>query len=638
MDKNKTLLFELGTEELPPKTQLFSAKRLLFLTIEELKTYKITCENSQQFASPSRIGFMIYGIHYLKQQSNCECKISTENLIKLLKTTINIAIKKITIHKPMRWHDLNISFIRPVHWAVLLLGDKVINCKILNCNTSNISYGHKFNAPSPIKLQNVHEYTIKLYNIGKLIVHWHHRKEYLLKQIETIMQKNKMIAMLDESLIEEVNGTIEWPNAVLCNFNKRFLNIPREIIVTLLKKYQKCFPMLDVNKNLTHYFIVISNVDAVDTNLIARGNQRVINARLADAEFFYHTDRKKKLEEFLPYLKNIVFKTHLGSMFENTYRVAQIAHDISKEIGADHKKVHYTAILAKADLATGMAQSFPDMHGIIGKYYSKADGEHKEIYNSIEQHYWPKHANDKLPEYESAQIISIADKINEIVSVFENKKHDKDPFAIRRNTIAIIKIIKEKSLKISIENLIDNAIKSYKEKIDISIKKYIMIFFIERLRVIYKNNGLKVEIFNHLINLKHENLFDFDTHTTSLIHFLKNSNSKILLKNNKRISNIIKKYKNIDNIELLEKLLILREERELYNIFCSTKKYVAQLKEKKSYSKILEKLSVLNKPIESFFENIMIMDKEVELKNNRMALLEQVNQLIQSSGITQYNK
>ena len=679
MLKTKNLLFELGTEDLPPKVLQYLAKNLLENVLQSLNILKITYKKFRWFATPRRIGFFIENLATIQAKLTIKkegpfinkrfdnlkdiptreiigfaraCNVNITELkssetakgIRLIceftsfgKTTVTYlpkiidqSLQKLSTVKFMNWGSSEIQFVRPVHWVVLILGDTIVKCKILGCQTSNITYGHRFHSPEEIVLSSADNYFNILYRKGRIISDFAERKNRLISEAKSLALKKNAIVRFDNTLIEEITAIVEWPRALCCFFDPCFLRIPAEVLVLAIKNQQKSFPMMSSNNGkLINHFITISNIHSKKPDIVISGNNRVMSARLSDASFFYDTDIKISLQEYLPKLKKITFQKELGSMFDRAYRIALLSKYIAKEINADTSKSYRAGLLAKADLTTLMVCEFSELQGIIGKYYARAHYEDEVVCHSIEQQYWPKHANGELPECQVSQSVALAEKFDTLIGMFgilNFPSGDKDPLGLRRAAIGILRILKEKKCMLVLSKTINYGLSLYKKKLCFSLKNNLLKFFIDRLRVIYQKEFVSTNVFEAVFAVDFDNIVDFDSRIQAVLRFLKTPGAEQLCKNNKRITNILQtESTRLPSINPV--LFKTPEEKRLYKILLITEEKIAITILNKEYFKTFNCLLVLDKVINNFFCHVMVMDKNTFLQQNRLALLNKLHYL-----------
>ncbi|KPJ68038.1 MAG: hypothetical protein AMJ43_01080 [Coxiella sp. DG_40] len=565
----------------------------------------------------------------------CKKKQTGEKTITLLPNIVKEAVRTLPISRPMRWNSGEQEFVQPVHWIVLLYGNNVIKTDLFALEAGRETYGHRFHCKEKILITKPGEYVQILEQKGFVIADFEKRKAIIRKQIETIASKYGK-SKIDEVLLNEVTGLVEWPVALLGSFAKHFLRLPQEVLILSLQKHQKCFPIFDKKNKLLPYFITICNIRSKNPKRVIRGNERVINARLNDAEFFYNTDLKQPLDSHLNQLKNIIFQAKLGSLFDKTSRVAKLAEYISKQTAADLKQTNRAAMLAKTDLVTEMVKEFPELQGIMGFYYAMFYKEPKEVATALKEQYLPRFAGDELPKTKIGQALAIADRIDTLVGNFgvnQVPSGDKDPFGLRRAALGVLRIIQENQLPLDLEKLLVIAAQNYGFKID---HKLILDFLFERLHFWYLDKGVTPQVFASVLARFPTEPTDFDKRIQAVTEFQKLPEAEFLAIAVKRVRNILrdffKKCSQQDKEKILSgifKVALLREpaEQDLAKQIIAQEKAVKSLYERKEYIKALAVLAKLKQPIDKFFDTVMVMTDDQELRNNRLTLLQKLEDL-----------
>ncbi|WP_440682955.1 glycine--tRNA ligase subunit beta [Cysteiniphilum halobium] len=674
------LLFELGTEELPPKALKNMAQKLLENVCKALDDLEIGYQVKQFYASPRRLAFVIEQLQTTQKDKligkegpfidkaydeqgkptkaalgfakSCGVSFDKLNTIEhskgarlfyqvaqkgqqtkdIIADIIDQALKKLSIPKMMRWGDEEYQFVRPVHWAILLLGDELVDASFYGCKTSHISYGHRFHAPDAIHINDASEYVRKLED-AHVLVDWQVRKEKIITSAKALAEAQHANAVLNDDLVEEVTAIVEYPHALLCDFDQRFLRVPQEALISAMEEHQKCFALVDDNNKMINHFITMSNIVSSNPQTVIKGNNKVMAARLSDAAFFYDTDIKKPLETYVEKLKAVTFQKALGSVYDRTERIALLAQAIAKAIGADEKLAYRAGYLSKADLMTDMVYEFTDLQGTIGKYYAKAHGEDDDVCQAIEEQYWPKYAGDKLPQSKIAQALAIAEKMDTLVGIFgigQKPTGDKDPFALRRAAIGVLRILKEHHLAISLSTLIELSINTFQADqltVKADLKHGLKQFFIDRLKVIYKEEGIAGEVFEAVKAVDHTDVADFDARIHALIAFKSHTACERLAQSNKRVANILAKNA-VDNVLAIDQSLLHEAaEISLFEALCSVESNLSTLISDKKYQEALLILSTLDEPIAEFFEHVMVIAEDEKIKNNRLAILQKISHL-----------
>ncbi len=673
MDKSE-LFFEIGTEELPASfvkigMDLLNSKFSDLLNKNQIKFNKINT-----FGTPRRIGFYISEI-YLKQEDSIieqtgpakrvafdeygnptkaaigfaksqgvDVKdleiivtpkgeyVGVKKIIKgketyeILKEKFPEFIKSIVFPKNMRWGKEKITFGRPIKWIIALLGDKIIEFEYGSYKSQKFSKGHRFLSPEKFEIKNYNQYLTELKKRW-VIADFEERKKFLVNQINEIANKKNFIVDDDEELLDEVTNLVEYPFPVVGEFEEQFLKLPKEVVITTMKVHQKYFPVYDNNRKLLNYFVTISNNKAKDMEVIKKGNERVIRARLNDASFFFEEDRKYKLDYFVEKLRKVIFYNKLGTSYEKMERFKDIAVYLANTLNPDKAKVtERAAYLCKGDLETNMVYEFPELQGIMGKYYALHSGESEEVANAIYEHYLPRFSGDEIPKTDAGAFISIGDRIDSITGFFiinEIPTGNADPFALRRHALAIINIILKKGYRISLNELIDRAISLYLtkfQKIDKKVKSSIIEFIKQRFR------NFMTEKFNYdeidaVIDVDFDDIYRSYKKIEALHKMKKDEIFINLITPFKRIANITKDW---DETIVVPEYFSTNEEKDLYKYFNEINENFQKEIKNENFINALKELTKLKEPIDNFFDNVLVMEKDEKLKKNRLSLLKTI--------------
>ncbi|MBN2690220.1 MAG: glycine--tRNA ligase subunit beta [Gammaproteobacteria bacterium] len=670
------LLIEIGTEELPPMDIEKLADSLSSELLSALDQQQFAHGETKTYATPRRLAVLIKDLNAVPPAKTIEKRgpsisaaydedgnptkaalgfakscntefsslktvktdkgewlyyqetLAPKSLAEALPEILSIAIKKLPVGKQMRWADGDIAFVRPVHWLVIMHGSTIIPCNILGQESCNKTRGHRFLSNKTIVIDEPKNYQ-KILRNNYIIADYKERKNLIIEQITNISKQFGNAIYTDE-LLDEVTGLNEWPIALIGSFSKDFLNLPKELLITTMQKHQRYFAIEDSNQNLLSNFIIISNINSKNSNQVVKGNERVLNARFHDAQFFFNSDKKKPLADFVSSLEQIIFQKELGSLHEKTQRIQKNAENIATTINADFEKTSRAAMLAKADLTTEMVYEFPELQGIMGYYYAIESGEDKEVATAILEHYLPKFANDKVPTTEIGSAIAITDRIDTLVGIFGINKQPtgtKDPFALRRAALAIIRICIENRLELNLSELITGAINNYYVKLpNNNLLSEITDFIFERLRFFYLEKNIDQNIFNAVRAIKPKSLIDFNQRIKAISEFQRLPESEPLAAANKRVTNILKK-NHAQQKDLDYKLLVEPAEKSLADTLNECEKIIKPLFTNKNYQQILTELARLKPVIDAFFDNVMVMADDEKIRNNRLALLSKFKQL-----------
>lgn len=674
---NKDLLIEIGTEELPPKA--LKKLSLAFLGGVEAGLDKAGLEftSIRPFASPRRLALLIselaehtpdkdierrgpalqaaYGEDGCPTQAAIgfarSCGVEVEDLDKmetpkgswliyksqqhgqatptLIPDIVITALDALPIPKRMRWGSLDSQFVRPVHWAVLLFGNDIIEAELLSVSAGRTTYGHRFHHPGPIEIPAPCEYEVLLESEGKVIADFDRRASTVRAQVESKAMELKGQAVIDEALLEEVTAMVEWPVAVAGQFEERFLVVPQEALISTMSANQKYFHLVDQQSKLLPYFITVSNIESRDETKVQKGNERVIRPRFADAEFFWNQDRKQRLDSHLKELKTVVFQQKLGSVYDKTQRISSLAASIAKQLKADSSLAVRAAELSKCDLMTEMVGEFPNLQGIMGRYYAEHDGEDPAVVEAIDQHYRPRFAGDGLPDGIISQTVALADRLDTLVGIFaigQLPTGDKDPYALRRAALGVLRIMIENQIDLDLQKLLTLAAQQYDANIkaDEAVEP-VMEFIFDRLRAYYREQGIRPDVLDAVTALKTARPVDINKRIHAVNSFRKLPEAESLAAANKRSGNILKKVKGKLPKKIKPGLLAEEAEQKLYQALTELTEAVDPLLASSDYEPALQQLASLRAPVDAFFDDVMVMVEDTKLRDNRIALLNQLH-------------
>jgi glycyl-tRNA synthetase beta chain len=671
MSLTKDLLFELGCEELPPKSLLKLSNALLSGIETGLKDASLSYTSAHAYATPRRLAVIIKGLNTSQPDKSIEkrgpavqaafaedgtpskaaqgfargCGTTVDKLDRL-KTdkgewlAFNQQVKGLTteqlipeiilksihllpIAKRMRWGNYSTEFVRPVHWCVLLFAENVIETEILGLTTGNQSQGHRFHAPHALTIKNAAEYLTTLEQKGKVLADFAQRQTLIENKANAAANKVDGVAHIEAELLEEITALNEWPVPVMGNFDSRFLDLPNEVLITTMQINQKYFPIKNKDGELLPHFITFSNIESSRPQSIQEGNERVIMPRLADAEFFWKQDRKQKLENRVASLETIVFQKTLGTLADKTQRVEKLTEYIAQQLNADVSLAKRAAHLAKTDLMTNMVGEFASLQGIVGRYYALADNEPEEVAIAIEEQYFPKQSGSPTPASITGQILSLAEKLDTLCGIFSANlipTGDKDPYALRRASLGSLRIIIENKLDLDIVDLIIFTLAQFSHDFDnVKTQQLIVDFVFDRLKGYCLDHGYTADEFEAVISVKPTKPLDFIQRLQAVKAFRQLPEAESLAAANKRIINILKKSEtqaanSINN-------LIEPQEKNLYAAANVSAKDIQPLLEQKDYQATLTRLALLKDDVDAFFDNVMVNTDDLELRANRLALL-----------------
>jgi len=669
----ETLLIELGTEELPPKALKTLALAFRDGICQGLEQNKLGFGEVKWYASPRRLAVQIAAVQLQAPAKDIEVlgppvdrakddngdwtpaalgfarkqgvqpeqlqAIDSAKGVRLgLRSTVqgatakdalngivSNAIAQLPIAKKMRWGASRIEFVRPVHWVVLMLGQDSDHGEILGVPTGNTTYGHRFHSQGPLAIDLPENYADILLD-AKVVADFGLRQSMIRDQLEVEASALRATAVIDPKLLDEVTGLVEWPVALTGSFDKRFLQLPAEALVSSMKEHQKYFHLVDEHGALKANFITICNIESTDPIQVIAGNERVIRPRLSDTAFFFETDKKKPLAARVESLKNIVFQQKLGSLYDKTRRVEQLAGEIAQKIGSSAEKARRAAFLSKADLGTDMVLEFSDMQGIAGSYYAVHDGEEADVAAALAQQYWPKFAGDQLPQTPTACALGLADRLDTLCGIFgigQAPTGSKDPFALRRASLAVLRIIVEKELDLDLRDALELAVAQYPDGLLAQgTTAQVFDYMIERFRAWYEDEDIPVEVFRAVSAKKLGRPIDIQHRVHAVHAFTQLPEASALAAANKRVSNILGK---LDPghvfSEVSANLLVEAQEISLFKALETSKDVSHGHSQKGEYAEALAALAGLREPVDAFFDGVMVNAEDAALRDNRLNLL-----------------
>jgi glycyl-tRNA synthetase beta chain len=659
-----TLLVELLTEELPPKSLRKLGEAFADQLVAEIVRHRLKSRDSKKhtFATPRRLGVLIPEVeehaseshHSIEGPSSSNAKavegfakknkVAPESLERrrtdkgeivvanfsrpgvyldaVLANIVEDVLKKLPVSKVMRWGSGDAQFVRPVHGLVMLHGSRVVPGKVLGLESSNRTRSHRFMGAAEIVLGSADEYEKKLLDAGKVLADFEKRKSEIDRQL--LAEAKKQSASLGEYqvLLDEVAALVEYPSVYVGEFDKVFLEVPQECLTLTMRQHQKYFPLFDAGGKLLPKFLIVSNMKVDDPRHIVTGNQRVVRPRLEDARFFFNQDRKQRLEERIPHLAKVVYHNKLGSQLDRVQRIKLLAGKIARVLGADALQAERAAELAKADLLTSMVGEFPELQGIMGRYYALHDKEPAAVADAIEAHYRPRFAGDRLPEGGIACAVALADKLDAIAGMFsigQQPTGDKDPFGLRRAALGVVRIIVENKLPLSLLDLSNLAFEPYSSKSPLELVEFVY----DRFASYLKDFGFSTLQVDAVLskNRTQPSLVPKQLEAVKAFQALPEAES--LSAANKRVANILRqaeakgeKFDDASPGELNEPA-----ERALHEAIRSTSEKAKALFDRGDYAGYLTTFSVLKSPIDAFFDSVMVMVDDPTLRHGRLALL-----------------
>jgi glycyl-tRNA synthetase beta chain len=551
----------------------------------------------------------------------------------LLPTIVQQSLNKLPIPRKMRWGSTRDEFVRPVYWLVMLFGDQLIDTELFGVRSSRTTRGHRFHCPEPIELRSPKSYEEQLLNPGFVIADYAQRKDRVESQVLSQGDQLKARVKIDSDLLDEVTSMVEWPVALTGRFDEHFLSVPAEALISSMKNHQKTFYVEDAKGQLLPYFIAVANLESTDPGQVVAGNERVIRPRLADAAFFYETDRKEPLSNRLQQLGNIVFQQQLGTVEQKSRRVAQLSVQIAEALSINASPCERAALLGKCDLVTQMVGEFPELQGIMGYYYALHDGESPEVAQAINQQYLPRYAGDAVADTQTGAVLAIAEKLDTICGLFaigQPPTGSKDPFALRRAALGVLRTLVEKSMDLDLAQAIRQSLDSYQEQgvaVPQETAQQVFDFMLERFRAWYIGEGVSAEVFQSVMELKPSKPLDFALRVRAVNRFAQLPESDALAAANKRVSNILQKFDGTMPAKVEQSLLSEAAEITLAEALANTQALVQPLFEQREYTSGLEKLAAIREHVDAFFDQVLVMADDPSVRANRLALLAELRNI-----------
>ena len=679
MNETRDLLIEIGTEELPPKALLRLSQAFTDGVRKGLEQAGLAFGSVHSYAAPRRLAIWIEQL--ATAQSDREqirrgpaltaafdgegnptpgaqgfarsCGVTMEQLERLetdkgawliyrvmergratgdlIPDIVTHALNQLPIPKRMRWGAGTAEFVRPVHWIVLLFGDAVIDAEILSVKSGRETRGHRFHHPQTIYIGEPAAYAPLLETEGRVMADFATRREAIRGQVIEAGVAAGGHALIADSLLDEVTALVEWPVAVVGDFETRFLDVPSEALISTMQDNQKYFPVVDAQGKLLPHFITISNIVSRDPIQVKAGNERVVRPRLSDAAFFWDQDRKQRLENRIDKLGTMVFQTKLGTLLDKQKRVAALAGHIATAIGADKQLAERAAMLAKCDLLTHMVFEFPELQGVMGRYYAQHDGEPAEIAQALDEQYRPRFAGDALPASATGQALAIADRLDTLVGIFaigQPPTGDKDPFALRRAALGVVRILIEAQRDLDLTELLATAAAGFPTTLNAGAAvDGVFDFMMERLRAYYTDAGITPDVFDAVHAQRPTRPLDFHARLYAVTEFRALPEAESLAAANKRIGNILRKTEEkipgtVDTMRLID-----TAELDLAKALDELRDGVSAQFDHGDYTAGLRRLAALREPVDRFFDNVMVMAEDAALRANRLALLQQLQGL-----------
>ncbi|OYY56622.1 MAG: glycine--tRNA ligase subunit beta [Halothiobacillus sp. 28-55-5] len=684
MTDRADFLFELGTEELPPKALLTLSNALTQELMAGLQEAGLAMGEAKSYAAPRRLAVLIRDMAFGTENQMIErkgpalasafdaagnpsralegfaksCGVHVADLQKIetdkgtwlvhkalqpgktareiLPAALARALDKLPTPKRMRWGNSEVEFIRPVHWVVALHGDAVIDTTILGLKAGRQTWGHRFHNPAALTLEKPSDYASRLETQGFVLADFEQRRAKIKAQIEHLAEELGGTPRIDADLLDEVTALVEWPVAVAGQFEASFLAVPHEALISTMQDNQKYFALVDAQNRLLPWFITIANIDSKNPAAVREGNERVIRPRFADALFFWNEDRKQPLAAHLNALKTVVFQQKLGTLFDKTERVERLARHIAEQIGAPVEHAARAARLSKCDLQSKMVGEFPELQGIMGRYLATHDGEAAEVAQALDDYYLPRRAGDNVPASPVAQALALAERLDTLVGIFAiagmEPTGSKDPFALRRAALGVLRILIEKKLDLDLHALLQFAYEAEfpgnrdRQKPSPAVDK-VFDFMLDRMRAYAQDRGIRHDVFDAVLATRPTRPLDFEQRLQAVNDFLALPQAEALAAANKRISNILKKLDTTLPSTITPALLIEPAEKTLAERVQHLEAELTPLFASGNTAAALGKLAHLRDAVDAFFDSVMVMADDEALRNNRIALLHRLRAL-----------
>ncbi len=679
MPHREDLLLELQTEELPPKSLNALGSALKQEMEKQLQKANLAFKTAKYYVTPRRLALFIQSIDSEQPAKTLErkgpalsaafdqqgkptpaclgfarsCGVDPKDLktiknpggewvghikkqpgkptVALLPAMVQQALAALPIQKRMRWGENSESFIRPVHSAILLFGKNVVETQLIGKQTDRLTTGHRFHRPKKIKILSPKSYETTLEKKGQVIPDFDKRKTKIQQEAVTLVQATLGATakiLFQEALLDEVTGLVEWPIAICGHFDPQFLNLPREVLISAMQDHQRYFPIEDQQGKLLPHFTASINLESKDPARVVAGNERVLRARLSDAAFFYETDKKQALEQRVAALKGIIFQAKLGSLYDKTQRLIQLANYLAPLLKEKETLAARSAFLAKADLSCGMVGEFPELQGVMGSYYAAHDKEPQPVAQALVDHYKPRFAGDELPRETLGCLLAIADRVDTLIGIFginQGPTGDKDPYGLRRAALGVLRILIEKQIDLELKPLLAYAAGCYANLENKDSVAQVLRFILDRMKGLYQENDN--DAFAAVTAIQVSNPYDIHLRIIGIQAFKALPQAESLALANKRVSNILAQYpEKISAKEIDPQLLQEKAEQNLYHCLKEKAQHPLQ-KSRTGYVDHMVQLAALRGPIDQFFDQVMVMVEDKKIRENRLLLLSQLRAL-----------
>lgn len=675
------LLFELGTEELPSGAVLPLAEALACQFKMLLEKENIQHGEIHSFATPRRLAVLIDDVEAMQGHQKISrrgpavsattssdgrphpallgfaksCGVSIDDLstlktdkgawwmyeaekpgvktCDLLPSLINEAVAGLPIPKPMRWGDGDALFARPVHWAILLFGEDLVEAQVLGIKTGRYSMGHRFHGSKKVRIPSPRAYEASLKE-AFVIPNFAVRRQMIIDQIQHIAKEHDFEPIMPPSLVDEVTSIVEWPQALLAHFESEFLEVPAEALIAAMQSHQKCFALKDKHQRLLPHFMTVTNIVSKHPERVVLGNEKVMRARLSDAAFFFRQDKRQPLHQYREGMKTVVFQARLGSLEDKVNRLQKMMECLVEPLALQRTQAIRAAELSKCDLMTGMVGEFPELQGLMGYYYAMHDQEDMAVAQALNEQYMPRFAGDELPHSSLGLALSLADRIDTLVGAFaigQKPTGDKDPFKFRRHALAVVRLLLSTESPLKLSTLIEQSLEGY---VDLPLTDSCLIelkpFILDRLNSYYQGMDVPQEIVQAVRARQDDCLYDLNQRIQALLGFYQQSEAVSLSAACKRVNNLLQQASSDMLLsEIDQEKFVEAAEKNLFQQIKMIEQQIATLYGEGDYSQILSKLASLHDPVDQFFEQVMVMVNDQTIKQNRLSLLARLQQLLQ---------
>ena len=682
MPETSDLLVEIGTEELPPKALKDLSSAFTSQICERLSERRLSYGEVTSFATPRRLAVVVSEVPASQSDRENErrgptlasafdaegkptkaaegfaksCGVAVEHLEQLetekgswlvFRTTevgeatpsliagiVQEALSNLPVPRRMRWADFDFEFVRPVHWVVLLFGSTVVDAEILGVSAGRTTRGHRFHNPEAIAIENPGSYAMTLYSTGHVVAEFDARADMITRQVVEAAATVKGKAMVDKALIEETAALVEWPSALVGGFDEEFLTLPDAVLVATMKDHQRYFPVVDATGKLMPHFIAVSNIESKNPDTVRIGNERVLRPRLKDAAYFFQVDSGKSLEERQEALKGVVFQEKLGTMYDKAGRIARLAGHVASALGEnpdDVKLARRAGQLCKCDLLTQMVVEFPELQGLMGGEYAARSDETEKVCKAITESYMPRFAGDVIPTSPTGRAVAMADKLDSLVGIFsagEAPTGDKDPYALRRAALGVLRTIIEGELNLDLEKLVSDALDGYEGAFEVGdIADRVYDFMMDRLRAYFSEQGVPTGVFLAVQSRNPTRPLDFAKRVHAVTEFLKLPEAESLASASKRIQNILKQAGDGIPETVDDNLFAEDAEWDLASKLVVLSPKVKEMLKQGDYTNAMASLAGLRDNVDLFFDTVMVMDEDEKVRDNRLALLNSISGL-----------